>query len=75
MKIKIFDDIFSYFHALLGGLTCITPWPHAAFIIFIFVIYEIVESRSKIEIFYDFIEFIIGYVAMLILISIVKLLL
>lgn len=62
MKAKIFDDVFSIFHFILGLVTAITPYPYFFFILFLFVTYEIFESRTKTEIFYDCIEYFIGIV-------------
>jgi hypothetical protein len=69
---KIFDDIFSFFHALMGVFAALAPFPHNAFIIFLFVIYEVIESRTKAEIFYDVIEFIVGYVFIATILSIIR---
>jgi len=67
---KIFDDWFSILHFLLGLLTASLQSPYNLFPPFWFIIYEIYESRTKKEIFYDVLEFFFGIVAYFILIFI-----
>jgi hypothetical protein len=64
---KIFDDWFSILHFLLGLLTASLQSPYNLFPPFWFIIYEIYESRTKKEIFYDVLEFFFGIVAYFIL--------
>jgi hypothetical protein len=62
-KLRIFDDKASIFHALLG-LTYSYMHLHlfhvSLFILILFLSYEAIESRTKLELFYDTIEFSCG---------------
>ena len=57
---KIFNDIYSIFHFLFGILTTMLQYPLNFFPLVLFILYEIVESRTKEEAFYDCLEFFSG---------------
>jgi hypothetical protein len=66
---RIFDDWYSVVHFIAGFVTAYLPVPYNFLVIFLFILYEIYESRSKKEIFYDVLEFFFGIVAYFIIIS------
>jgi len=66
MYTRLFDDILSFAHLLLGFIAGIMPLKYSLFIVVAFTLYEIVENRLRGEpkgsLIGDTLEFFIGYV-------------
>ncbi len=66
MKIKVFDDLFSLFHFILG-VVCANSPRLSLIIVPVFSIYQLLEKEDPCSKVGDFIEFLLGFLVGLIL--------